>query len=163
MGGGQELGLRSGTENVAGVIGFAEAVRQSVKKRHSEVKRLADLRDKIEKKIVHEHPDAVFSGARKHRLANFCHVSFPNLDAERLVFLLEMQGVYVATGSACAANKGTRSAVLEAIGLAPEVADGSIRITLGRHSVESDTLQAIDLLCDAVAAEKQRLGAKAKR
>lgn len=156
VGGGQELGLRSGTENVAGVIGFAKAMELADASRKSEVVRLRDLRDKLEKKLMDAFPDAVVSGHHKHRLASCLHISFPNIDAERLVFLLEMKGVLVATGSACAANKGTRSHVLTAIGLSPEVADGSLRLTLG-HSTDDNTIEAAaDAIIEAVKREQDR-------
>lgn len=156
-GGGQELGLRSGTENVAGVIGFAEALRLAEKKRKGEHQRLRQLRDTMERRLQQAFPDVVLSGSRKHRLANFLHVSFPNIDAERLVFMLEMRGVLVATGSACAANKGTGSKVLAAIGLDETVANGSLRLTLGRHTTEQQCMQAVDEIIAAVQHEHRRL------
>lgn len=156
-GGGQELGLRSGTENVAGVIGFAEALRLAEKKRKGEHQRLRQLRDAMERRLQQAFPDAVLSGSRKHRLANFLHVSFPNIDAERLVFMLEMRGVLVATGSACAANKGTGSKVLAAIGLDETTANGSLRLTLGRHTTEQQCMQAVDEIIAAVQHEYRRL------
>lgn len=156
VGGGQERGLRSGTENVAGVIGFAEATMLADKRRKAEVKRLGELRDRLQKKFEVALPECVISGEKRHRLASFLHVSFPNIDAERLVFMLETVGVYVATGSACAANKATRSHVLEAIGLAPEVADGSLRITLGRHTTEADIEIAAEKIIEAVKKEAAR-------
>ncbi len=157
VGGGQERGLRSGTENVAGTIGFAKAMELADEHRKSEAKRLTALRDGLEVAIVAAHPDAVVSGDRKHRLPGHLHVSFPNIDAERVLFLLERHGILVATGSACAANKGTRSHVLEAIGLAPEAADGSLRLTLGRLSNETNSAAAAAAIIRAVQTEKERV------
>ena len=94
---------------------------------------------------------------KKRRLPSHLHISFPGLDAERLIFALETRGVLLATGSACAANKGTRSHVLTAIGLAPEVADGSLRITLGKLSTEENTKKAAEIIIEEVAREKQRI------
>lgn len=158
VGGGQERGLRSGTENVAGTIGFAEALRYADKKRKSEVERLREVRDEMRNILTARFPSAAVSGHAKHQLPNFLHISFPNIDAERILFMLETKGVLVATGSACAANKGTRSHVLEAIGLAPEVADGSIRISLGRYSSQEECLKAAGIIGDVVAAECERTG-----
>ena len=158
VGGGQEAGLRSGTENVAGVIGFAEAVRIASDKRASEVKRLAALRDALEHALTARFPAAVLSGHPKQRLANFCHISFPGIDAERLVFLLEMQQVLVATGSACAANSGTRSEVLTSIGLDERTADGSIRLTLGRDTSDETVQHASAKIIEAVETEMRRTG-----
>lgn len=152
VGGGQEGGLRSGTENVAGVMGMAAAMKKADAKRHGEVKRLGNLRNKLQSLLATEFPDAVFSGHPKHRLAGHLHVSFPGLDAERLVFGLEARGVYVATGSACAANKGTRSHVLIAIGMDERTADGSLRLSLGRTTDE----QAINEAFEAIKLEIDR-------
>ena len=157
-GGGQERGVRSGTENIAGTIGFAAAIELATQHAHGEAKRLAKLRDSLESELIAAFPDAVLSGARKKRLPGHLHISFPGLDAERLIFLLEMQGVLVATGSACAANKGTRSHVLTAIKLAPEIADGSLRITLGRLTDESNIAKAAAILKAVVTGEVKRVG-----
>lgn len=158
VGGGQELGIRSGTENVAGVIGFAEAAQIATNKRTTEVVRLSRLRDLLEVSLRDNFPGAVFSGHSKHRLANFCHVSFPGVDAERLVFLLEAKQVLVATGSACAANSGTRSEVLTAIGLDAQTADGSIRLTLGRETTHDSIEIASRAIIEAVRQELARTG-----
>lgn len=158
VGGGQESGLRSGTENVAGVIGFAEAAHIASEKRTHESKRLLKLRDALERTLSKRFPNAVLSGHPRHRLANFCHISFPGIDAERLVFLLEMDNVLVATGSACAANSGTRSAVLDAIGLDPRVADGSLRLTLGRGTTQEAVEYAAAKIIAAVEKEASRQG-----
>lgn len=157
-GGGQERGVRSGTENIAGVIGFAKALQLANEHRRSEVVRLTALRDSLEAALVTAFPEAVISGNPKHRLSGHLHLSFPGIDAERIVFALESQGVYVATGSACAANKGTRSHVLTHIGLAPEVADGSIRMTLGRLSDEKNIKTAAAIMIATVRAEYERSG-----
>ena len=156
-GGGQERGLRSGTENVAGAVGFARALQMAVESRKDEAKRLSALRDSLQRRLLKEFPDAVVSGHKKHRLPGLLHISFPGLDAERLVYLLEAQGVYVGTGAACAANKATHSHVLEAIGLEPEVADGSLRLSLGRLSTEKNTAYAGDLIAREVQGEYERL------
>lgn len=158
VGGGQERGLRSGTENVAGAVGFARAMELAHEHRKFESKRLAELRDDMQAKLVEVFPWAVVSGHPRHRLSGHLHISFPKFDAERLLFALETRGVLVATGSACAANKGTRSHVLTAIGLEPEVADGSLRITLGHLSTPENTARATDLIIEEVNREKQRLG-----
>lgn len=158
VGGGQELGLRSGTENVAGVIGMAVAFKMAHQHRQGEVDRLQELRNTLQAKLVEVFPDMVVSGHPKHRLAGHLHVSFPNIDAERLIFALENRGVYVATGSACAANKGTRSHVLDAIGLEPHVADGSLRISLGKTIDEQAVDDAARHIIETVQQEKTRIG-----
>lgn len=157
LGGGQERGLRSGTENVAGVVGFAKAMTIASEHRNYESKRLVSLRDALQKELTEAFSEAVVSGNQKHRLSGHLHISFPGLDAERVLFALESRGVLVATGSACAANKGTRSHVLTAIGLDPEVADGSLRITLGRLSDEENTNLAAKIIKEEIAKEYQRI------
>ncbi len=157
VGGGQEQGLRSGTENVAGVIGFARALEIADKARKGEVERLRNLRDALEARLLKSFPDAVLSGHSKFRLAGHAHISFPGIDAERLIFALETHNVLVATGSACAANKGLRSHVLTAIGLEPDVADGSLRLTLGRGTTEEHIEQAVNFISVAVNRECERV------
>jgi cysteine desulfurase len=158
VGGGQERGLRSGTENIAGVIGFSKAMELAERHRKSESERLQLLRNNLQAQLAAAFGDAVVSGSQKRRLPGHLHISFPGLDAERLVFSLEMRGVLVATGSACAANKGTRSHVLTAIGLAPEVADGSLRLTLGHLSTEENTRRGGEIIIEEVTRERQRIG-----
>lgn len=157
VGGGQERGLRSGTENVAGVIGFAVALENAERRRKAENERLSRLRDKLETQLVDAMPQAVVSGDRRRRLPGHLHISFPGIDGERLVFALEARGVLVSTGSACAANKGTRSHVLTAIGLEPDVADGSMRLSLGRLTGESEVERAGAIIIEEVTREYQRV------
>lgn len=158
VGGGQERGLRSGTENVAGTVGFAKAMELADKSRRSEGERLRLLRDSMEYKLTENFPDAILSGHRKHRLPGFLHISWPGVDAERLVFALEAHGILVATGSACAANKGTRSHVLTAIGLSDEAADGSLRLSLGKQSDAEQIDRATTIIIAAVQKEQARTG-----
>ena len=157
VGGGQERGLRSGTENVAGTIGFARALELATEHRHSEVERLTALRDGLQKQLLEALPEAVISGSLKRRLPGHLHISFPGVDAERLVFALEARGVLVATGSACAANKGTRSHVLTAIGMDDATADGSLRLTLGRLTDGENTQKAAGYIIEAVRSEQARV------
>lgn len=157
VGGGQERGLRSGTENVAGTVGFAKALSLVTEHRKYESERLAVLRDDLQATLVAAFPEAIVSGHAKHRLAGHLHISFPHLDAERMVFALENRHVLVATGSACAANKGTRSHVLTAIGLAPEVADGSLRLTLGHLSSVDNIALAGDIIVEEINREYARM------
>lgn len=157
-GGGQERGLRGGTENVAGVIGFARALEIADKKRSSEVTRLSNMRDLLIEKFTSAFPETILSGHPRKCLSSHLSISFPGLDAERLIFRLENRGVLVATGSACAASSHTRSHVLVALGLSPEVIDGSLRISLGRLSNIDDIKLASDIIIEEVRREYQRIG-----
>ena len=116
------------------------------------------LRDTMQKELTEAFSEMIISGHKKHRLAGHLHVSFPGLDGERLVFLLENRGVLVATGSACAANKGVRSHVLTAIGLTDREADGSIRISLGHLSNADNIKKATNIIIEEVKGEYQRVG-----
>ena len=159
-GGGQEAGVRSGTENVPGIIGFARAFELAREMREEEAERLRGLRNWLQGQLTSDFPDAVVAGPTRdaQRLDNLLHVSFPGVLARRLVILLDQRGVFVGTGSACAASKMTVSPVLEAIGAAPEVAEGSLRITLGRETTREQIERAAQIIIEVVRAERQRVG-----
>jgi len=157
VGGGQEMNLRSGTENVAGVVGFARALEIASSGRKSEVERLAVLRDYLQLELTKAFPEALVSGHPKHRLSGHLHIAFPGLDAERLIFALEDKGVLLASGSACAANRGTRSHVLQAIGMTPIQADGSLRLTLGHLNNDDNVKKACAILIEEIKREYQRV------
>lgn len=150
LGGGQEMGLRSGTENVTGAIGFARALEIAERKRKGESERLEKLRNDLEKFIKQEFPEVIINSGAKQRLPNILNFSVPGLDGERAVFALDERDVLVATGSACAANKGTRSHVLMAIGLAPQIADASLRISLGRPTTDAEISELKPLLAETI-------------
>lgn len=159
VGGGQERNLRSGTENVPNVIGFAKAIQLSEKHRKKENERLRELKE-IFKKILRDNfseEEMIFLGNSKKQLASHISVSFPGIDAERMVFALETQGVLVATGSACAANKGLRSHTLTAMGLTDDESDGSLRISLGKLSNEENTKRAAEIISKTIKAEFERI------
>lgn len=159
LGGGQEKGVRSGTENVAGAVGFAKALELACERREEESARLARLRGNLESALLAAFPWAVVSGPRKpqQRLPGLLHISFPGLEARRLVIGLDRRGVSVGTGSACAASKMRVSHVLEAIGASPEVAEGSLRITLGRPTTDDDVERAAQAIVETVRGECARL------
>jgi cysteine desulfurase len=155
-GGGQERGLRAGTEYLAGAVGFAAALEFAQAERHTEGKRLAGLRDKLEKDLTFALPELVVNGHPKRRLPGHLNVSLDGLDAERVIFRLDENGIMAATGAACAANKDTRSSVLEAIGLADSLSDGSLRFTLGKLIDEPMIDRAVPLIITAIKEEAAR-------
>lgn len=155
-GGGQERGLRAGTEYVAGAVGFATALELAQTERHDQVAKLTALRDMLEQGLTKELPELVINGHAKRRLPGHLHLSLDGLDAERVVFRLDEEGVLVATGAACAANKNTRSSVLEAIGLADSLSDGSLRFTLGKLVDEASIQRAIPIIVRAIREEASR-------
>lgn len=157
LGGGQEMGLRSGTENVTGIIGFAKALDLAEKLRGSEVKRLGELRSKLKQYLVNNLPDVRINENAKSNSPAILNMSVPGVDGERVVFGLDERGVQVATGSACAANKGVRSHVLTAMGLDEAAVDGSLRISMGRFTAEQDINQAGQIIVDVIN-EQRRFG-----
>ncbi len=157
-GGGQEGGIRSGTENVAGAVGFACALELAEKMRAEESRRLRSLARRLREGIAAGVADAVFSGPARERgrLPGLVHVSFAGAEARRLVIGLERRGVLVGTGSACAASRMRVSHVLRAIGLSDEVAQGSLRLTLGRATTEPDVDYAVEAIVSCVNQERAR-------
>ena len=156
LGGGQEMGLRSGTENVPAVMAFAAAIEEAAKHVSSEQRRLRQLKQQLRQDLA-DLPNVRFLGHPKTQLPNYLVLSLPGFDAERLIFALEAQEVYLATGSACSANKGIKSPALEAIGLNGAEIAGSLRITLGKLNDSSNLAEAAKLIHAAVRAEQQRM------
>jgi len=134
-----ERGLRSGTENVAGIIGFTEALGISDKMRASETKRLSAIKKYAIQKIYGKYPEAIFNGDTENGLASIINVSIPSKVAERMVLDLSIKGVCISSGSACIqADSEKPSRVLSAIGLTRERALASIRISMGRETTKKD-------------------------
>ncbi len=156
MGGGQEQGLRSGTENVPNIIGFSEALAIADQKRKTEFLRLSQLKAEFIRILREAFPAMMVLGDQKQSAAHIVAVAWPKLDAERALFGLEARGVLVATGSACAANKGTRSHVLQAIGLRPEEADGSLRFSFGKYTNKDEIIRAAKIITEVVTKEQAR-------
>ena len=145
---------------MAGIIGFARALELACARRREESRRLASLRGRLERGLLAEFPWAQVGGPKKEkfRLPGLLHVSFPGLEARRLVIGLEREGVSVGTGSACAASKMRVSHVLRAIGMPEEAAAGSLRITLGRPTTQAEVDYAVAAVTRVVRAEMSRLG-----
>ena len=152
LGGGQEKGLRSGTENVPGVIGFAKATELAKEHLNGNRKKYATWR----KILLSELEDYELIN-KKHILDNFVTICYDGLDAERLIFLLEEHHVYAATGAACAASKGVRSHVLAAIGLTDSQIAGSLRLTLGETNDEAQIHDAARIINEVVSQERERV------
>ena len=152
-GGGQEMGLRSGTENVPGVIGFAAAFAEAKEHMNGNRKKYEKLKEEMKKCFS---GDDIFFIHSKNQLANFCPMVFPGVDAERLIYKLEERGIYVSTGAACAASKGQKSKTLQAIGLSDAEIAGSLRITFGAQTTEEDVRTAARAIAEIVASERAR-------
>jgi cysteine desulfurase len=151
LGGGQENGLRSGTENVPGVVGFAKAMALAKEHLNGNRKKYSAWR-----KIMLSDLEDYELINKKSCLDNFIVLCYNGIDAERLVFLLEEKEVYVSTGAACAASKGVKSHVLKAIGLSDTQIAGSLRLTFGETNTEEQIHEAAQIINSVVKNEKMR-------
>lgn len=153
-GGGQEQRLRSGTENVAGIIGFATALAIADTQREVESQRLAALRDRLIVGIMERVPKVVLNGHPTERLPNNVNVSILDIEGEAMLLYLDAKGISAATGSACDSQSLEPSHVILAIGRPYEYAHASIRFTLGRSTTDADIDYVLDVL--PVIVEKLR-------
>lgn len=151
LGGGQERGLRSGTENVAGIIGLSAALELVQDCRHDEISRLQGLQRLFIELLEEKLPGVQVNGSRRHRLPNNVHITIPGQDNERLVMALDEVGVQAAAGSACSASNEEPSHVLRAIGLSESDAQASLRMTMGRSTDEAVVRTTVDKLVSLVA------------
>ncbi|HEY4964099.1 MAG TPA: cysteine desulfurase family protein [Candidatus Saccharimonadales bacterium] len=149
-GGGQEHGLRSGTESLVNAAGFAVALEIAQKMRKDESKRLTELRDYFYQELQRISPEPIINGNVKHKIANNVHFSIPGQDNEALLFKLDQQNILAAAGSACSASSLEPSHVLGAIGLSDELARSSIRMTLGRGTNKRQLRETIKVLSQII-------------
>lgn len=152
VGGGQERNLRSGTENVAQAVGLATALELVQTDRQAEAQRLQQLQAKFMAELEREIPSSIINGSRKRRLPNNVHVTFPDVDNERLLIELEEQGILAAAGSACSASSDEPSHVLKAIGLSDANAQSSLRFSMGRSTTAADIEAVVAALKALVAS-----------
>lgn len=145
-GGGQERGFRSGTENVAGCVGFGVAFDAAQKNRQAETKRLKQLQSQFINLLRETIPGVVINGSKKYCLPNNVHITIPGQDNERLLIQLDELGVLAAAGSACSASKQQASYVLAAIGLSETDARSSLRLTMGRDTQEASIKTVVGIL-----------------
>lgn len=151
-GGGQERGLRGGTENVAAIAGFAVAATEAASL--ADVTRLTGLRDRVETGIRALAPDAVVFGADAPRLPNTTAFAVPGLPNDAALIALDLAGVAVATGSACSSGRVSRSHVLEVMGVDPHLSSGLIRVSVGWPSTSADVDRFLSAF-DAVLRRKR--------
>jgi len=149
-GGGQERGLRSGTENVAAVVGFGKAAEIAKKEMQTESARLTKLRDRFIDGLLKPIPYSFLNGHPTTRLPDNVSVRYSFIEGESMLLSLDMMGVYASSGSACTAKTLEPSHVLLAVGLKHEEAHGSLMFTLGRHNTEEDVDYAASLMPDIV-------------
>ncbi len=151
LGGGQERNMRSGTENVPGVIGLAAALDLVQKRRHEEGHRLQALQALFFDELAKQIPGATINGSPKTRLPNNIHITLPGQDNERLLMQLDEAGIMCAAGSACSASNEEPSHVLKAMGLSDEQAQASLRFTMGRFSDEQAVRHTVAVLTASLA------------
>ena len=152
-GGGQERGIRSGTENVPGIVGFAKACELANNNLNEKQEKLVAIRDEIIEKVLDKIPESYLNGDKEIRLPNLINFRFRAIEGESLVLLLDSKGYQTSTGSACSSKNLESSPVLTALGLDPVDVHGSLRISLSPNSNEFD----IDELVDAIAGAVETL------
>jgi cysteine desulfurase len=146
QGGGQERGLRSGTENTTGIVGMGKAAEIAQEEMETEGRRLSMLRDKLAKGVLDTIERSYLNGHPKKRLPNTTNLRFSYIEGESLILGLDMLGIQVSSGSACTSKTLEPSHVLLAIGLAHEEAHGSLVFTMGKQNSEEDVNYVLDVL-----------------
>ncbi len=157
VGGGQEHGLRAGTENLAGIVGFATALALAEAERPDTAPRVAALRDRLEAGILTAIPDAVVNGAGAPRLPGILSVAFADTPSDALLIRLDLEGIAASAGSACAAGSLEPSHVAAAIGLDERRRGGVVRFSLGRATTEREVDEVVCRLPALVAAVRAPL------
>jgi len=150
QGGGQEKGLRSGTENIPAIVGMGKAAELAKAEMKAEGDRLSRIRDRLIKGVLDSIPSSFLNGHPTQRLPNNANVRFSFIEGESLILSLDMLGVACSSGSACTSKTLEPSHVLLAIGLKHEEAHGSLLFTLGRQNTEDDVDYVVNALPDIV-------------
>jgi cysteine desulfurase len=150
LGGGQEEGRRSGTENVASIVGFGKAAELALQHVDEQQTRVRALRDRFEAALQAELTDTFVNGADAPRLPNTSHISFSGIDAGAVLILLDQQGICCSAGSACRTGSQDSSHVLRAMKLSEERMRGSLRFSLGRMNTEAEVERATPVITRAV-------------
>lgn len=149
-GGHQERGMRAATENVAGIVGLAKAMEIAVENLQENAAKVRKLRDHTLARVLSEIPDARLNGDSKRRLPGNLNFSFAYVEGEALLFLLDLAKIAVSSGSACTSGSADPSHVLQAIGVAPELTSGSLRVTFGPENTLEEADFFVDTLKEAV-------------
>src|SRR5499427_5532813 len=154
-GGHHQRGMRPGTENVAGIVGFGKAAEIARHALANDAKRLSALRDQLEHGLIHRVPHSRINGGRAPRTPNTANLVFPGVEGEALLIALDLKGLACSTGAACSSGAVEPSHVLTAIGLPAEEARASLRFSLGRHTTQADIDFAFQVVPSAVAQLRQ--------
>lgn len=148
-GGGHERGMRSGTLNVPGIVGFGKAAEIAKKEMQQDAERLSKLRDKLETSLMAQLEEVYINGSKEHRMPHVTNLSFKHVEGEGLMMTFN-QNIAVSSGSACTSASLEPSYVLIALGLGDDLAHSSIRFSLGRFTTEEDVDYAIKAMVDGV-------------
>ncbi|MDA3839788.1 MAG: cysteine desulfurase family protein [Patescibacteria group bacterium] len=147
LGGHQEMDKRSGTLNVSGIVGIGEAVAQLTEKNiENNSKKIARLRDMFVEGVLKSIPGASLTTDREKSVPSHAHFIFPGIEGESILIALDLEGVAVATGSACASARLEASSVLLAMGIKKEIAHSSIRFTFGKYNTEAEVKRVLKVL-----------------
>ena len=150
LGGGQENGLRSGTENVANIVGFGKACEITKTYLSEHASFVKKLRDNLIERILYEIPEVSINGNPEHRLPNNAHFTFLGVNGEDLIIKLDENGIAASTGSACSVNTQKASHVLQAMGFSYEQITGSLRLTVGIFNNQKEIEQTVDVLKNVI-------------
>jgi len=156
-GGGQEYGLRSGTENIAAIVGFGQAAELAVTEALTRHDQMLALRRRLEQRLQAALPELIIFAREAERLPNTVFFALPMMAGEALVMALDEDGFAVASGSACSSSNNAPSHVLMAMGVDAELARCAVRVSLGRNN-DSDT---VDRFVDSLKRQVARLGSRA--
>ena len=145
-GGGHEKGKRSGTENVAGIVGLGEAARLALAEQQAEERRIVALRDKLQAGVLERIPEIKINGHSTQRLASTLNFCIRHIEGESILINLDFEGICASSGSACTSGSLEPSHVLLAMGIPAEVAHGSLRLSLGKQNTDSDVDKVLEVL-----------------
>ena len=146
LGGGQEFRLRSGTENVASIVGFGQACEIAQNNLVENISLIKKLQTLLVQKVLDEIPETTFNGHSESRLSNNAHFTFLGVNGEDLIIKLDEYGIAASTGSACSVNTQKASHVLESMGFSLEQITGSLRLTVGIFNTEKEINETVDIL-----------------
>ena len=149
-GGGQESGMRSGTENVASIVGFGKACQLAKDNLQSNISHLKKLQNKLVSMVQKEIPKVTFNGHKEQRIPNNAHFTFLGVNGEDLIIKLDENGVAASTGSACSVHVQKESHVLKAMGFSHDQITGSLRLTIGIMNNESEIEKTVEILKNVV-------------
>ncbi|MCC6741299.1 MAG: cysteine desulfurase [Planctomycetia bacterium] len=150
QGGGQEQGLRPGTENVAGIAALAAALEAALRTLEKDIPLIRARRDRVAEAALKAFPSARWNGTREHLLPNTASLSFPGLRADMLMLGLDTDGICVSTGSACHSGAMEPSAILKAMGLDDDAARSSLRLSLSRFTTDADAAKAAEAFANVL-------------